>query len=173
MNRNNSKDPDQTTWSTPNDIKVKCDFMQELHTEIAINATTEVIWELLTDLNHYSDWNPFITTASGKVVVGEKLKVYLKPPNGRPFTFTPTVNKVIAQKEFRWLGHLLFRGLFDGEHIYELHSLGDNQTRFIQREQFRGVLVPIFWKSLSTSTRKGFEAMNQAIKERAEALMSS
>ncbi len=147
--------------------------MRELHTKVYIDATEEVVWKLLIDLSHYYDWNPFITLASGKVVVGEKLKIHLEPPEGKPMTFNPTVTKVITQKELRWLGHLFFRGLFDGEHIYELHSLGNNRILFVQREQFRGILVPLFWKSLSTSTHKGFEAMNRSIKERAEALMSS
>ena len=39
----------------------------------------------------------------------------------------------------------------------------------VQREEFRGVLVPFFWKSLDTHTRQGFEAMNAALKQRAEA----
>ena len=40
---------------------------------------------------------------------------------------------------------------------------------FVQREEFRGLLVPLFSRSLDTDTRRGFEAMNQALKERAEA----
>ena len=39
----------------------------------------------------------------------------------------------------------------------------------VQREEFRGVLVPFFWKSLDTHARQGFEAMNAALKQRAEA----
>ena len=147
--------------------------MRELHTEIELNASSDVVWKVLTDLGGFSDWNPFITHASGHVREGEQLTVRIEPPGASPMTFRPTVTKVTAREEFRWLGHLLFRGLFDGEHIFELEPLAGNRVRFIQREEFRGVLVPLLWKRLSTKTRAGFEAMNRAIKERAEEVMSA
>jgi hypothetical protein len=36
------------------------------------------------------------------------------------------------------------------------------------REEFRGVLVPLIWRTMGEKARRGFEAMNAAIKERAE-----
>lgn len=145
--------------------------MKELHTEIEIHAAPAAVWQVLTDLPLFEEWNPFVTRASGKVEVGEQLSVHMEPPGGKPMTFTPKVIKVVPEKEFRWLGHLLVRGLFDGEHIFELEPLGEGRLRFVQREKFRGLLVPLIWKSLDTNTRAGFEAMNRALKERAEARM--
>ena len=83
-------------------------------------------------------------------------------------TFTPTVTRVEPGRAFRWVGRLLFPGLFDGEHIYEINPLAEGGVRLVHREEFRGVLVPLFWKSLDTHTRQGFEAMNAALKKRAE-----
>ena len=40
--------------------------------------------------------------------------------------------------------------------------------RFVQREIFSGLLVPLFAKDLNTKTKQGFEAMNQALKQLAE-----
>ncbi len=59
--------------------------------------------------------------------------------------------------------------VFDGEHSFQLSSITDGGTHFVQREQFRGLLVPLLWDSISTNTKRGFEAMNAALKERAEA----
>lgn len=59
-------------------------------------------------------------------------------------------------------------GLFDGEHIFELVDLGDGTTKFLHREQFRGILVPLLWKQLDTATRQAFVDMNTALKQRAE-----
>ena len=83
-------------------------------------------------------------------------------------TFTPTVTRVEPERAFRWLGRLLLPGIFDGEHIYEITPLEENRVRFVQRENFRGILVSLFWKNLDTQTRQGFEAMNAALKQRAE-----
>jgi hypothetical protein len=60
-------------------------------------------------------------------------------------------------------------GVFDGEHTFSIEPLEDNRVRFIQREAFKGLLVPLFARSLETNTQQGFEEMNHALKERAEA----
>jgi hypothetical protein len=60
-------------------------------------------------------------------------------------------------------------GLFDGEHILAIEPLEETRARFIQREIFTGVLVSLFaLVGLFQNTLLGFEAMNQALKARAE-----
>jgi len=63
--------------------------------------------------------------------------------------------------------------LFDGEHSLSIQPLAENRVRFIQSEMFKGVLVPLFARSLDKNTLRGFEEMNGALKEQAEALPSS
>ncbi len=142
--------------------------MKELRTEIEINAPAAKVWAILTDLGQYAAWNPFMPEAVGEVKEGERLRVRIAPPGGKAMTFTPTVTLVEPERAFRWLGRLLLPGIFDGEHIYEITPLSEGSIRFVQRENFRGILVPLFWKSLDTQTRQGFEAMNAALKQRAE-----
>jgi hypothetical protein len=62
----------------------------------------------------------------------------------------------------------LVPGLFDAEHFLIIQPLEDNRVRFVHREEFRGVLVPLFARSLENNTQRGFEEMNRALKERAE-----
>ena len=143
--------------------------MKELHSEIEINASAELVWGILTDFASYPEWNPFIRKISGEPKVGERLEVRLEPPSSRGITLKPTVLNAEPERELRWLGHLLVSGLFDGEHSLSIHRLGEDRVRFVQEETFRGVLVPLFARSLDNSTRRGFEEMNRALKERAEA----
>ena len=81
-------------------------------------------------------------------------------------TFKPTLLKVEPNREIRWLGHLFFPGLFDGEHIFLIEPIEESKVRFVQRETFKGILVPILWKSLARDTRRGFDEMNKALRER-------
>jgi len=69
----------------------------------------------------------------------------------------------------RWVGHLLVPGLFDGEHSLVTEPLEENRVRFVQHEAFKGVLVRLLARSLDKNTLRGFEQMNEALKERAEA----
>lgn len=140
----------------------------ELRTQIEINAAPEKVWNILMDFAAYSQWNPFITSIKGNAVVGEKLENRLSLPDRKPMTFKPVVKVADKAREFRWKGRMFIPGLFDGEHIFELKSNGKGGTLFVQRENFGGILVPFLKKMINGATRQGFEAMNKAIKDRAE-----
>ena len=142
--------------------------MKELKTEILINATPQKIWDILVDFKNYNKWNPFIKSITGNVVVGSKITARLEPPEASGMTFNPKVLVFEKNKELRWLGNLLFPGLFDGEHKFELIDNGNGTTTFKQSEKFRGILVPLFKKMLDNNTTNGFNLMNQKLKELAE-----
>ncbi len=143
----------------------------ELRTEIDIAAPVVAVWETLTDLAAYADWNPFIVSAEGRVEVGERLRNRMHPPGGRPLTFTPTVTVVEPHTTFEWLGRLGLPGLFDGRHRFDLAPSANGGTTMKQSEQFDGVLVRLMRSSLDTRTRAGFEAMNAALKARVESTL--
>jgi hypothetical protein len=44
----------------------------------------------------------------------------------------------------------------------------EGSVRFVQREEFSGLLVPLLWPLLEKNTRLGFEDMNKGLKTRAE-----
>lgn len=141
---------------------------KEIKTEILINATPEKVWAILTNFDNYPNWNPFIKSIKGQVSVGNKIIVKLEPPEAKGMTFKPKVLAFESSKECRWLGHLLFPGLFDGEHKFELIDNGNGTTTFKQSEKFKGILVPLFKKMLDKNTTNGFNLMNQKLKELAE-----
>jgi len=142
--------------------------MKELHAEIEIQASVERVWQLLTDFEKFPEWNPFLRRASGRIAAGAKLKVFMQPSGASGITMRPKVVKVEPPRELRWLGHLLVPGLFDGEHAFIIEALGPGRVRFVQREVFTGILVPLFARMLDASTKRGFLEMNQALKSRAE-----
>ncbi len=143
--------------------------MQSIDTQIDIDAPAHRVWEVLTDFEGYPDWNPFVRSLRGRFEVGERLEVRLEPPGGRVMTFKPKVTAIAEGRELGWLGHLLVPGLFDGEHQFRVESLDAQRSRLVQREDFRGLLSGFMLRLIGGRTQAGFEAMNRAIKERAEA----
>lgn len=140
-----------------------------LETKIIIQASAESIWNILTDFESYPQWNPFITSLTGEVQVGNKIRVRLEPPNASAMTFTPKILTKIANREFSWQGHLFIKGLFDGRHKFEIIDNGNQTCTFIHSEQFNGLLIPLLSSMLDKNTKDGFIAMNIKLKERAEA----
>jgi hypothetical protein len=140
----------------------------EIRTEILINASPEKIWAILTAFDKYPEWNPFIKYIKNTVKTGSQIEIRIEPPGASGMVFKPTILALEANKELRWLGHLLFKGLFDGEHSFKIVDNKNGTSTFIQRENFKGILVPLLKKQLNTNTKRGFEMMNEKLKEISE-----
>lgn len=141
----------------------------QISTDVVIEAPASVVWSVLTDGNDLS-WNPFMSKLEGNLEVGSQLEVSVGL--GKQMTFRPTVLVADTDKELRWLGRLIAPGVFDGEHVFELEALPDGTTRLNHWEEFEGVLVPFFGAKLIRDTVPGFQAMNEALKAKAESLHS-
>ena len=82
-------------------------------------------------------------------------------------TFRPTITRMEDREHLEWLGRVVLPGIFDGRHSFHLEALLDDRTRLTQTEEFSGVLVALTGTVLER-THAGFEAMNQALRLRAE-----
>mgnify|MGYP005820655651 CR=1 FL=1 len=140
--------------------------MREIRTEVQIDAPREAVWDVLADFASYPEWNPFIhVTGEARVRTNVRLKTM---PPGRPAnTQTAEVLTAWAPRHLRIQGKLRWTWLFAGTHIFEL-SERDGGTRFVNREEFTGLLAPVVVWLLGSRLPSGFEAMNRALKERVE-----
>jgi hypothetical protein len=143
---------------------------QRIETSVEIGAPPSRVWEVLTDQQSMGAWNSFIRSMAGPLKEGGRLLIEIAPPKQRTMTFRPTVLRVVPERELRWLGTLLIPGLFNGEHYFLLEPIGQAGTHFTQGERFTGLLVSPFEKrGMLKATQQGFDAMNAALKARAEA----
>lgn len=141
--------------------------MKEICTKIQINASPSIVWSIITDFENYGKWNPFIREISGLTREGSTIQIFIKPPNSNGMKFRPKILKYEPEEEIRWLGKLWIPKIFDGEHSLTIKKLDENKVLFIQKEQFNGLLVPLFTK-LFKDTELGFQMMNQNLKKEAE-----
>ncbi|MGK5734007.1 SRPBCC family protein [Streptomyces sp. URMC 124] len=141
--------------------------MREIATVIDIAATPERVWQVLTDLARYEEWNPFIRQASGTAAAGRRLKLRVCPGGRRPRTYRPVVKAAAPAEELRWLGRTALPGLFSREHRFVLTDLDGGGTRVVQSEKFTGLLVPFLRRRVAAAVTD-FGALNKALKKRAE-----
>jgi len=142
-------------------------FSRTLHTEIIINAPADVVWDVFLEFEQYARWNPFMSV-TGVPEVGRQLNLFIRTDKNSVIKFKPRVLECEPNKRLRWLGRWGLPGLFDGEHSFEIRPLRQNEVLFIQREYFKGLLVPLLWYAVRAKTQAGFNAMNQALKEQVE-----
>lgn len=133
-----------------------------------IEAPPQTVWKTLTDLPRFKDWNPFIRAARGKPAVGAMLRVRVRPSLRVPLVFRPIVLVCDENRELRWKGWFLRPWLASGDHTFKLEDVPGG-TRLVQTEEFHGILPLFFKKLIAREARRGFEAMNTALKARAEA----
>jgi hypothetical protein len=144
--------------------------MIENRNEIEIQATPEEVWKVLTDLGGYADWNPLLYRAEGQVKAGTKVKLSARTTSN-DMNFNCSVTRVEQNREFAWKFHVILPFLFRGEHIFRIEPLNEHRVRFIDREIFKGLLVPLQAKDLETSAKDGMVAMGEALKARVEKLI--
>jgi hypothetical protein len=135
-----------------------------LETHIEIAAPPERVWAVLADFPRYPDWNPFIRAIAGTPALGSRLTVTLQPPGAKAMTFHPRVLAAHPPRELRWRGRFLLPGLLDGEHSFVIEPLPGGGVVLHHAERFSGLLRAL----VPAGTRTGFDAMNRALKARAE-----
>ena len=141
--------------------------MFENHNEIEIEATLKKAWEVLTDFEKYPEWNPLLIKVEGNVAPGIKVNVLVKnsPKN---LKLICEVVKIEPLRELTWKFNIVLPFLFQGIHSFSLEAINDKNVRFIDRETFRGLLLPLQEKTLKTTGKADMIAMDRAFKDRLE-----
>jgi hypothetical protein len=136
--------------------------------ELTIQAGRAPVWAALVDLPAYADWNPYIRRAKGPIRPGARLTVTIRPPGTWGRTSHPVVVVVDPSRELRWRGVVGHPLLLEAEHAFRIEPLAEGAVSFVQEEHFRGLLVPLFRHRLTVLVPRGFEAMNEALRELVE-----
>lgn len=139
--------------------------MRQLDTFVDIDAPAARVWQVLTDLPRYRDWNPFIVQIDGTCRTGERVAVQMHIPGKGFQRYKVQLTSVDAPRVFAWLGHFHVRGLIDGDHAFELSARPQGGVRLRQRENFSGLLVPFVWAGfIQRHLLPCFEALNRNLK---------
>ncbi|MFC6907141.1 hypothetical protein [Halalkalicoccus tibetensis] len=78
---------------------------------------------------------------------------------------TATITRLEPPRALQWVATIPFSWVFKICHTFELHSIDNDRTQFINYEQLSSFLVPFV---ISADAQQGYEAMNNALAERAE-----
>lgn len=144
--------------------------MPEIHTEIRIQASAEEVWSVLCcDAQRMAELNPDIVEIQGTLKEGATLRLRVRFALGIVGGGKATVARIDPPRLIRWGGGLPIKGLFYGDHSFEILEEGD-EVRLIQREVYSGVLAPLLLATLLRPAEAGFRACNERVKELAEAI---
>lgn len=142
-------------------------FVIEETREIA--APAEVVWEVISDLSRYGEWNPFVSKCESTLQPGDAIDMtvhLMKKPQqqrewiteyreGRGFSYRMKPVPASALSSARW---------------HDIAPLDEQRCRYVSHFELRGWLMPLVRSLLGRRLRAGFDGMTAGVAKRAEAL---
>jgi hypothetical protein len=144
--------------------------MAVYRTTFPIEASSEVVWAVLSDFERYPEWNPSVPSIAGELQVGSTVSLTLAMP-GRP---SPNVKarlvEVEPQRRLRWHGNVGADRLFAGDRDFVIEPAGGDAVRVTHVEDVSGALFPVFRLVMGSAIQRHHDGFNTALKQRAEEL---
>lgn len=136
---------------------------------IGVQAPAEVVWEVVYDLGRWADWNPTYPRAEGEIRIGGTLSLTLALPGEAHQELRPKVLEWVPNEQLHWRLTLL-GGMISTLRYIEIEALAPESCVVSNGEFFGGLMGPSLGRRMGRTVRRGFQAMNEALKARAEAI---
>jgi hypothetical protein len=138
-----------------------------IENRLGISAPAHIIWEAVCDLDQWSAWNPTYPKASGRLSIGAPVALDEKLPGSSHVThlqgavvdWVPDMQLLVALKPAGGVKALWF---------LEIDKLSDDGAIFASGVLLEGWRARFVSRHARYARRAGFEAMNAAVKARAE-----
>jgi len=140
--------------------------MPSKHFEVSIDidAPPERVWDVLTDADAYTAFDPNMIEITGPIAEGNKLAIRTKlSPNQ---TFRPTVQGVEPNRRMVWHSGMPF-GLFTGDRVFTLTPTDGGGTHFHMEETFAGPMMAMIGGTIPDMTQP-FNDFATGLKEKVE-----
>lgn len=136
---------------------------------IGIQAPAEVIWDILYDVEHWAEWNPLYVQAAGQIRIGSQLDLTMVIGDEPPMVIHPVVLEWVPNDQIHWRLKMM-GGLISTTRFLEIEELDTAACIFSNGEIFGGLMGPSVGKRMGRKIYRAFLAMDEALKERAEAV---
>jgi len=140
---------------------VKTTFHRETSVHIDIKADPTIVWALLTNAADYPRWNSTITSISGTIALGQKIK--LKSTLDAKRTFVLKIKTFDKEKRLVW-------GDGQGSRVFTLTKNENGTVTFSMVEKIGGLMFPMY-ASMIPSFDKSFEQFANDLKKESEMKM--
>jgi len=153
-------------------------FAKNIYAEpIIINAPVSTVWEIMTDFDHYPEWNPLNrffrldTKAEPNhfVTFGPSWGPYDRSDD-EPFPEPDMIQHemITIWEENCCLAYADIRRILRAERVQFISALENGKTRYHTYERMSGILSPIVRLTYGSKIINGFTANGMALKKRAE-----
>lgn len=134
---------------------------------LTVNAPTETVWKVISDLDAYGEWNPFVVACDSTLEVNSPINMQVKLV---PFFAFPQKETILSHDPSHQLSHgisLPFNAL-SSVRSHTVQVLSPGVTEYKSTFELSGWLSPLVKWMLQSRLKKGFDGMAEGLQERSE-----
>lgn len=136
-----------------------------------VQAPAEILWEVISDFETWSAWNPIHPRIEAALRIGTPVSVDLVVESQPARTIEAVVQDWVPYEQLHWRSTRM-RGLITAIRYLEIERMSDVGSTFSNGELFMGPLVRLVSRDERRRLRAAYTRMGEAVKTRAEALWS-
>lgn len=137
---------------------------KSVQTEVVISASQEAVWQVLTDVEQYKDWNPVFEYKSGQLKQDNKIVYRVTEAENKSAVISAKVNQLVPNESLNQSGGLW--GVITFDHTYTLTKVEEG-TKVTIYEEYSGIYVN-FWNEKPIAEQ--YKKLAQALKNRVNEL---
>lgn len=136
---------------------------------VEINAPAETVWQVITDLPRYGEWNPFCLAASSSLQPGDTIEMTVQL-TARPQQVIEVMREFVPGRRFAYSMKPAPMGALSSLRSHDVEPLGPGRARYRSYFQLKGWLMPLVRALLGRKLEHGFGGMTTAVARRSEQL---
>lgn len=136
---------------------------------LEIFTPAEVVWEVISDLSRYGEWNPFCIEAQSTLKPGDTIDMWVKLAK-RPQFQREFITQYDVGRGFAYQMKPVPAGALSSRRSHEISVLDAECCRYHSHFSLQGWLMPLVRGLMGARLQTGFSGMSHAVKQRAEQL---
>lgn len=144
----------------------------EIEHNLEVDAPPETVWEVITDMAAYPEWNPFVLACESTLQPGDPINMTVRLGNNERGQ-VEIITEYDEGKGFAYKMKSVPLGALSSYRTHRIEDLGGGQSRYVSRFQLLGWLSPLVKAILGGKLEAGFSGMSEGVRERAQSLTRS
>lgn len=140
---------------------------------VYIDAPADLVWQVITDLPRYGEWNPFVLRCESSLIPGEPIDMLVNVAGSAPRRQREWIRSNTPGRELSYTMRPAPLGALRSLRSHTVTAVTDERTRYESHFELEGWLRPVVAAILGRNLRRGFDGMTTGIQRRAESLRTA
>lgn len=143
--------------------------------KVEINAPASVVWEVLTDLPRYREWNPFTVQVDTTLQVGDPVDLHIPIPGqpGQEMVVREYLVAVEPERLLSWEQRATADNKDAARRDQYIEALGPERSRYFTTDIFLGLNADHIMERFGGWVKSSFDAVATGVKQQAERLYAA